>query len=87
MDDDVLDDLYEELGRIIAELAIRIFRDYLDEHGEDLLTAVKAQLYEGIRDAAREELEAVIKNNLLLIQTALGGVVQDVRRPAPRTKT
>jgi len=78
MDDDVLDDLYEELGRIVTELVIRAFRDYLDEQGEDLLTAVKAQLYEGIRDAAREEIEAAIKSNLLLIQTALGGTTRDV---------
>jgi len=80
MDDDTLDDLYEELGRIVTELVIRAFRDYLDEQGEDLLTAVKAQLYEGIRDAAREEIEAAIKSNLLLIQTALGGTTRDVEK-------
>lgn len=80
MDDDVLDDLYEELGRIVTELVIRAFRGYLDEQGEDLLTAVKAQLYEGIRDAAREEIEAAIKSNLLLIQTAFGGTTRDVEK-------
>lgn len=80
MDDDILDELCQDIGRAVVQIVIEAFRDWLDEHGEDLMAAVKAQLYEGIRDAAREEIEAAIKSNLLLIQTAFGGTTREAKK-------
>ena len=72
----------EAIGRLLAAVILCALQEIDLEH------IVREEIGDGIREAAREELEDVLKKNRLVIVSALGGAlpeaVEELRRGQKR---
>jgi len=63
----------QEAGRALGRLIAALVRDALREI--DLEHIVREEIGDGIREAAREELEDILAKNRLVVLSALGGAI------------